>query len=315
MAPVNASIRFEKVTKVYRGGIKERKVALQEFSLEILPGEVFGLLGPNGAGKSTAIKILLNLLYPTRGTAWILDRPVHDPMIRQRVGYLPENLYLYDHLTPSEVLWFGGKTSGLSSAQIHQRAKELLRMVELVHVKKWPLRTFSKGMLQRMALALALVNDPAVIILDEPMSGLDPIGRKLVSDIIRRMRSEGRTVFFSTHILPDVEDLCDRVGILVKSELRWVSGLTDLGAGPPRGWRMMMKNVTDAVKHRITGLGWKFCPRGSAIEIEVPELDLYKSLEQLRSLGCELVSVTPLKETLEDIFLREIEKAGGQLPV
>lgn len=312
---MGASIRFERVTKIYRGGIKERKAALQEFSLEIHPGEVFGLLGPNGAGKSTAIKILLNLLYPTQGAAWILDRPVNDPSIRQWVGYLPENPYLYDHLTPSEVLWFGGRTSGLSAVQIREHTENLLRLVELGHVRHRPLRTFSKGMLQRTALALALVNDPAVIILDEPMSGLDPLGRKLVSDIIRRLKSEGRTVFFSTHILPDVEDLCDRVGILVKGELRWMSGLADFCAAPPRGWKVMIKKVADSGMHRITGLGWKVVQKGSVIEMEVPEMDLYKSLEQVRGLGCEVVSAVPLRESLEDVFLREIEKAGGQLPV
>jgi ABC-2 type transport system ATP-binding protein len=223
-------------------------MALEDLDLEVREGEVFGFLGPNGAGKSTAIKILINLIYPDKGRASIMGKDVRDRETRRHVGYLPENPYFYDYLTAEEMLWFGGRASGLSSPDVKKRTDELLHKVNLSGARKRPLRSYSKGMVQRAGLALALIHDPDVAILDEPMSGLDPIGRKMVGDLIIELKRQGKTIFFSSHILTDIERLCDRVGIIIGGKLRLVD-----------------------------------------------------TLEKVLSLG----------GTLEDVFLREVEKAGG----
>jgi len=304
------AIFFDQVTKIYSDGFKGKKIALDQLTLEVHQGEIFGFLGPNGAGKSTAIKILLNILFPTSGRAYLLGQPVTDKTIRRKVGYLPENPYFYDHLTPEELLWFGGKTSGLIPTQIRERADKLLSMVDLDHVRQRPLRTFSKGMVQRAGLALALVNDPDVVILDEPMSGLDPLGRKLISDIMRKLKEQGKTVFFSSHILHDVEDLCNRIGIIVEGLLRLTASLTDLLSTPPKGWRITVRGNKEALASQSDRASWKLSTTGGLTEIQAQEIDLYKLLEQVKRLKCEVVAVVPLRETLEEIFLREIQKAG-----
>jgi ABC-2 type transport system ATP-binding protein len=222
-------ISIKGISKVYSEGMRGKRVqALDNLDLQINKGEVFGFLGPNGAGKSTAIKILLNLIYPSKGSASIMNRDVADKNVRRFVGYLPENPYFYDYLTAEELLWFGGKTSGLSKEHLHARSELLLNKVNLHAAKKRPLRSYSKGMVQRAGLALALIHDPEVVILDEPMSGLDPIGRKMVGDLILELKSLGKTVFFSSHILTDIERFCDRVGIIISGRLRLMGDLTDI---------------------------------------------------------------------------------------
>jgi ABC-2 type transport system ATP-binding protein len=304
------TILFDQITKVYSEGFKGQKIAVHQLSLEVHQGEVFGFLGPNGAGKSTAIKILLNILFPTSGKAYLLGQAVKDKTVRRRVGYLPENPYFYDHLTPEELLWFGGKTSGLTSTQIQDRTSSLLKLVDLSHVQRHPLRTFSKGMVQRAGLALALINNPDVVILDEPMSGLDPLGRKLMADIIQRLKQEGKTVFFSSHILHDVEDLCDRFGIIAKGQLRLTASLSDLLSTQPQGWRITVRGNKEALVSQLNGASWRFLTQGTLIEVQAPEMDLYKLLDKVRGIPCEIVSVVPLRDNLQEVFLREIEKVG-----
>jgi len=222
-------IKFAGISKEFKEGVTARRVkALDNLSLEIGQGEIFGFLGPNGAGKSTAIKILLNLIYPDTGRATIKDMDVGDKNVRRFVGYLPENPYFYDYLTAEELLWFGGKASGMTKKEITERSGLLLDKVRLLEARKRPLRTYSKGMVQRAGLALALIHDPQVVILDEPMSGLDPIGRKMVGDIILELKGEGKTVFFSSHILSDVERFCDKVGIIVGGRLRLTGSVAEL---------------------------------------------------------------------------------------
>ncbi|MBI5048312.1 MAG: ABC transporter ATP-binding protein [Deltaproteobacteria bacterium] len=212
-------ISFNNITKNYKTGFRKKKTALRDFSLDIHEGEVFGFLGPNGAGKSTAIKLLLNLIFPTTGKAEILGRRVADREIKKLIGYLPENPYFYDYLNPIELLSFAGKTSGMDSLKIRKKTESLLNTVGLWSERKRAIRSYSKGMVQRVGLALALIHDPKVVILDEPMTGLDPIGRKQVIDLILKLKSEGKTVFFSSHILEDIERVCDRIGILVNGRL------------------------------------------------------------------------------------------------
>lgn len=201
---------------------------MDNLTLQIQSGEVFGFLGPNGAGKSTVIKILMHFIRPSAGTALIKDIPVEDPLARRSIGYLPENPYFYDHLTAEEILMFGGRAARMEKDLIRERIDQLLLRLKLYHVKRQRLRTYSKGMMQRIGLALALIHDPEVCILDEPMSGLDPLGRRLVADLILDMRREGKTVFFSSHILSDVEKLCDRVGILNRGRLLYCGTVEDL---------------------------------------------------------------------------------------
>jgi ABC-2 type transport system ATP-binding protein len=213
------AVEFNNVTKKYRTGFRKTKTALSDFSLAIREGEVFGFLGPNGAGKSTAIKILLNLIFPTSGSATISGKDVGISEVRRSLGYLPENPYFYDYLSPLELLDFAGKTSGMNRATIIKRSEVVLNIVSLWNDRKRAIRHFSKGMVQRTGLALSLIHDPSIVILDEPMTGLDPMGRKQTIDLILRLKSEGKTVFFSSHILQDIERVCDRVGILVNGKL------------------------------------------------------------------------------------------------
>lgn len=240
-------INYSGVTKRYISWPRGNKVlALDDFSLQIEKGEVFGFLGPNGAGKSTALKILLNFVYPNEGTVSLMGRSVTDSHARDLVGYLPENPYFYDYLNAKEILWFGGRASGLPKHMIRERTEMLLQRMGLLSASKRPLRTYSKGMVQRAGLALALVHNPEVVVLDEPMSGLDPIGRKLVGDLILELKSQGKTVFFSSHILTDIERFCDRAGIIVGGKLRLVGRLKDILSSTDTLEDVFMKEVKTA---------------------------------------------------------------------
>jgi ABC-2 type transport system ATP-binding protein len=222
-------ITINGISKEFKEGIAGKRVrALDGLVLEIKQGEVFGFLGPNGAGKSTTIKILMNLIYSDTGKAEIGGKDVRNPEARRQVGYLPENPYFYDYLTADELLWFGGRTAGMDSNSIRERSDVLVKQVDLQNARKRPLRTYSKGMLQRAGLALALIHNPDVVILDEPMSGLDPIGRKMVGDLLVDLKGQGKTVFFSSHILNDIERFSDRAGIIIKGKLRIVDSLSNL---------------------------------------------------------------------------------------
>ncbi len=240
-------IKIAGISKEFKDGVRGKKIkALEQLDLEVHKGEVFGFLGPNGAGKSTTMKLLMNLIFPDQGTALIMGHDVHNLETRRHVGYLPENPYFYDYLTAEELLWFGGRTSGMSSASIKQRTDELLVKVDLDNVRKRQLRTYSKGMVQRAGLALALVHDPELAILDEPMSGLDPIGRKMVGDLILELKARGKTIFFSSHILTDIERFCDRVGIIINGKLRMVDDLKHLLSVSAGLEEVFMKEVEKA---------------------------------------------------------------------
>jgi ABC-2 type transport system ATP-binding protein len=245
----NNMININGISKEFKEGVLGRRVrALDSLILEIKSGEVFGFLGPNGAGKSTTIKILMNLIYSDTGKAEIGGIDVRDPGARKIVGYLPENPYFYDYLTAEELLWFGGKTAGMDSKTIRERSDFLIKKVDLQSSSKRPLRTYSKGMLQRAGLALALIHDPAVVILDEPMSGLDPIGRKMVGDLLVELREQGKTVFFSSHILNDIERFSDRAGIIINGRLRLVDSISNLLANSKNLEEVFMQQVALAAE-------------------------------------------------------------------
>lgn len=304
------AIQAEHLTKTFKDPLRRKPVAaLTDLSLEIGQGEVFGFLGHNGAGKSTAIKLFVHLLFPTSGRVTILGREVSAPTARALVGYLPENPYLYDHLTAEELLRFGAKVSNVGPTAVTGEVNRLLELVDLVHARKRALRTYSKGMLQRAGLAMALVGNPRVVILDEPMSGLDPLGRRLVADVIRRLRAEGRTVFFSTHILPDVEHLCDRVGIIAGGELRYVGALANGEQGEPDAWVVTVAEIPKPLEEEFRGAGVSIVNHGRRIDILVNRDTLYGVLEKLNKDRVGLQAMTPKRDSLEEIFLRETAKS------
>jgi len=302
-------LRIEGLTKEFRLGLgRQRVVALDRLDLEVEPGEIFGFLGHNGAGKTTTIKLLLGLLAPTAGRAWILDRPIQDVAVKQHVGFLPESPYFYEYLTAAEFLTFYGQLFGLSRQALTKKIDDLLTMVSLADARHLPLRKFSKGMLQRIGLAQALVNDPQVVILDEPMSGLDPIGRRDVRDIILRLKDEGKTIFFSTHILPDVEMICDRVGILVKGQLRAVGAVHELvGAATVTSVEILVERLAEAGAREVEQLGGTVVRRGNQVLIKLD--DEHKTdqvVDLIRRHAGRLVSLVPHKRSLEDLFLKEV---------
>jgi ABC-2 type transport system ATP-binding protein len=267
-------------------------------------------LGHNGAGKTTTLKLLMGLLVPTAGTALILGRPIEDVAVRQRVGFLPESPYFYEYLTAEEFLTFYGQLFGLGGAPLARKVDELLEMVSMVDARRLPLGKFSKGMLQRIGLAQALINDPQLVILDEPMSGLDPIGRRDVRDIILRLREDGKTVFFSTHILPDVEMICDRVGILVRGRLRAVGAVHELvGAASVTSVEVVVEGVAEAGLQEVTRLGGTVVRRGHQVLIKLEgETGVSALLDIVRRHAGRVVSLVPHKRSLEDLFLRETKE-------
>lgn len=304
-------VEINNLTKDYEVGfLRKRKVrALDGLSLTVNQGEIFGFLGANGAGKTTTLKLLMRLIFPTAGTARILDSDIADVSMHSRIGYLPENPYFYDYLTALEFLNFCGQIFGLSRTDRNTRSRELLVRVGLDE-SKWntQLRKFSKGMLQRVGLAQALVNNPEVVFLDEPMSGLDPIGRREVRDLIAALRQEGKTVFMCSHILSDIEVLCDRVAILKGGRLSQLGSLDSLRqkvAGSNLievvvsgvDAAALQSNLPGANDFLITAT-----PGGLRIEL-ADEKEVDVTIAALRKAGGKLVSVQPLRQSLEDLFL------------
>jgi len=276
--------------------------------MRVEDGEVFGFLGPNGAGKSTTIKLLMRLIFPTAGTARILGKPISDIAMHQDVGYLPEQPYFYDYLTAAEVLDYFARFHDLTAADRKERVERMLKKVGLETAKKIQLRKYSKGMLQRVGLAQAILHDPQVVILDEPMSGLDPLGRREVRDIILELKRDGKTVLFSTHILTDAEMLCDRVGVIVGGKLR--------GVGAPEQL-VDMKTQAMEILFELTGasnapLLSKATRTGERYGLQVSEGELYAAIEQLRAAGARILAVSQVKATLEEFFMDLVEADRAQ---
>src|SRR6187399_647080 len=246
---MTAAIETDELTKDYKVGFWRPRPyrALDRLTLSVEPGEVFGFLGPNGAGKTTTLKLLMQLVYPTSGTASILGRPLGAVETKRRIGYLPENPYFYDYLTAEELLTYFAGLFGYRGPDRAKRVARLLDEVGLGAERRLQLRKFSKGMIQRVGLAQTLINDPEVIFLDEPMSGLDPLGRRDVRALILRLRDEGRTVFFSSHILSDAETLCSRVAILAKGRLMATGRLSEMLAFRTQGWEVIVDGLTPAL--------------------------------------------------------------------
>ena len=304
------AIRTENLTKDFSIGFWRPRPyrALDNLTLEIAQGEIFGFLGPNGAGKTTTLKLIMQLLYPTSGRAEILGRPVGDVAVKQRIGYLPESPYFYDYLTAEELLTYVATLFGYAGAERRQRVSTFLDEVGIGAERRLQLRKFSKGMLQRVGIAQALINDPEVVFLDEPMSGLDPLGRRDVRQLILKLRERGVTVFFSSHVLADAEALCSRVAILAGGRLVASGRMADLQPFQVRAWELVVANVPAGALerhrsrvHRVSALG----DQRYSLELPLePPPDLL--LRELLSEGAKLVSLNPVRDTLEDFFVRKV---------
>jgi ABC-2 type transport system ATP-binding protein len=308
------AIETEGLTKDYQIGFWRKRPyrALDALTLAVEPGEVFGFLGPNGAGKSTTLKLLMGLIFPTRGWAQILGRPVGDLAVRRRIGFLPENPSFYDHLTAEELLMYFAGLCGLRGDDRTRRVATALDEVGLGRERRMRLRSYSKGMIQRVGVAQALVSEPEVVFFDEPMSGLDPLGRRQLRQVMLRLRDRGCTVFFSSHILSDAEALCSRVAILAQGRLVAQGKLADVVAFEQRGWEVVVANLADPVRAMLSGRATAITPLShDRYTIELPASESPEKLIYELSLhGVGLVSLNPVRATLEDYFVAAVGEAA-----
>jgi ABC-2 type transport system ATP-binding protein len=302
------------LSKDYEVGsfLTRKRRALDHLDLSVEAGEIFGLIGPNGAGKTTTLKLLMGLVFPTSGEARILGRPIHDREMKSQIGYLPEQPYFYDYLTGRELLQYFGQLFGLDRPERRRRSDELLERVGMTEAADVPLRKYSKGMTQRLGIAQALVNRPRLVFFDEPMSGLDPVGRREMTLLIRELRDSGVTVFFCSHILPDVEQLCDRVAILNRGKLVEIGRLSEILDVSLRSVEVVAENLDAEVERKIAPSVLVLRRAGERCHIAFRGSKEFDSaLPLLLEGGARLLSVTPVKETLEDHFVREIGMGPG----
>ncbi len=297
-----ALINIENLTRDYRvgfGGFKKMR-ALDGLNLTIEKGEIFGFLGPNGSGKTTTIKLLLGLIKPTSGKITIFGKSPYDTRIKKKIGYLPESPYFYDYLTAYEFLYFC--TQVLETKE--DRIDELLKLVGMEEARNIPMGKFSRGMLQRIGVAQALLGEPELVILDEPMGGLDPIGRKEVRDIIVNLRKEGKTVFFSSHILSDAEMICDRVGILIRGKLVSLGQMEKILSEEIESIEITVKNISDTVRQELQKLALHYLPSDNKVMFVVPsEEEKDKIINYVVNNKGTIVSVVPRRKTLEEYFM------------
>ncbi len=304
-----AAIEILGLEKTYLVGFwrKRPKLALRPLQLQIKDGEVFGFLGPNGAGKTTTLKLLMGLVFPTAGTARLLGMAMDDPRVRAQIGFLPEQPYFYDHLTARELLNYYAQLSGILAKGRRARVEHILARVGLSDSAGVQLRKFSKGMLQRVGLAQAILHDPKLVFLDEPMSGLDPMGRRDVRDLIQQLRSEGKTVFFSTHILSDAEALCDRVGVIHQGELRGVGAVADLTSEQQGKVEIVFYSHGQRVPAALAALGAESRISGDMVNAVLPEEQQEAALDVLRRERLKLISLTPVRSSLEEYYVQKLQ--------
>jgi ABC-2 type transport system ATP-binding protein len=308
------ALAVDSLTKSYSIGLfrRTRRVGVADLSLRVERGEVFGYLGPNGSGKTTTLKILVGLLQPDLGRIAILGHSHDSPAWRYRTGFLPEHPYFYDYLTPLEYLDFAGRLFGMSVTARRERASGLLEQLGLIRARNVAVRRFSKGMVQRLGLAQALLNDPDLVFLDEPMSGLDPLGRHLVRDLILSLKRAGRTVFFSTHILSDAESLCDRVALLRAGRLLSVGRLDQILRMEIAHFEVLATGIAGLAEDRIGGGPRRIERLAERVRIEVEESSLHEVLREVDAAGGRILSVQPVRQSLEDLFLKEMASGEGE---
>jgi len=295
--------------KIYEVGFwrKKPKRALHPLNLSVEEGEIFGFLGPNGAGKTTTLKLLMGLVRPSGGSARILGKEIDDPTVKAQIGFLPEQPYFYDYLTARELLQYYAHLSGVPSREIPSRVSAMLERVGMQSAAGVQLRKFSKGMLQRVGIAQAILHEPKVVFLDEPMSGLDPVGRREVRDLIEQLKQEGKTVFFSTHILSDAEALCDRVSILHLGQLRSVGAVSEITAGVRGKVELIWAGTT--IPASLKALGAECHATSDSVRAILPDEKQDAAIEALKRERLRLVSLVPLRNTLEDYFVQQVEQS------
>jgi ABC-2 type transport system ATP-binding protein len=286
---------------------KRPKRALHPLHLTVEEGEVFGFLGPNGAGKTTTLKILMGLVFPTSGSARLLGRDWTDPEVKAQIGFLPEQPYFYDYLTAHELLNYYGQLSGVPGKDRKRRIDEVLERVGLTDVKGVQLRKFSKGMLQRAGIAQAILHDPKLVFFDEPMSGLDPMGRREVRDLMEQLKHEGKTVFFSTHILSDAEALCDRVAIIHQGKLRGVGAVADLTSSVQGKVEVIWQGTE--VPQSMKALGAECHVTGDTVRAVLAESQQDAAIDALRREQMRLIAITPVRTSLEEYFVEKLQQA------
>jgi ABC-2 type transport system ATP-binding protein len=299
-------ITLQNIRKTYRSPIKRtRQAAVEDLSLELESGGIFGLLGPNGAGKTTTLKILLGIVLPDGGSGSLLGKPLGDRSAHSRLGFLPEQPYFYGFLNAEKGLGLYGKFFGLDSETIKQRRAELLELVGLQPDSHLTLDKYSKGMLQRFGIAQALLNDPELVIMDEPSSGLDPVGQKEVRDILLRLKEEGRTIFLSSHQLSEVENICDSVSIVDRGRVVRNGRLSDLLATQGQ-MRVIVRGDDPSVLNKLRTVARNVEQHDGNTILDVETQQTYSAVEAARELGMELISAAPLRRSLEDLFLESI---------
>lgn len=308
---MSAVIETRQLNKIYEGALRGQDVhALRDLTLSIQPGEIFGYLGPNGSGKTTTIKMLLGLIFPTSGEIEIMgSRDISSAKVKRNIGYLPEGAYYPDFLRGEEILWYYGQLYGLGGADLRQRIDAVLDTVGMTHARKRLLRGYSKGMRQRIGLAQALISDPQILILDEPTTGLDPIARKEIRDILANLRDQGKTLLISSHELLEVELISDRVGILFEGVLQTLGTISDLLT--EREVTIEVGGATEAAIAHLSGKGIAVEDQiGDRLKLRVEEgLSTYEALDICRAAGLAVVSIAPRRETLEELFVRIIGAA------
>jgi ABC-2 type transport system ATP-binding protein len=304
------AIETENLTKEYPHGFLhlQKRMSLEGLNMQVETGEIFGFIGPNGAGKTTTIKLLMRLIFPTAGSARILGKPISEIEMHRDIGYLPEQPYFYDYLTAAELLDYFARFHDLTAADRKERVQQMLKKVGLETTGKIQLRKYSKGMLQRVGMAQAILHDPKVVILDEPMSGLDPVGRREVRDIILELKRDGKTVMFSTHILSDAEMLCDRVGVIVGGKLRGIGDPEQLVDMRTQGMEILFELAGQSAAPLLA----KATRTGDRYRLQVPEEELYGAIEQLRAAGAKILSVAQVRATLEEFFMNLVEADRAQ---
>lgn len=309
-----SAIEILGLEKTYTVGFwrKRPKCALRPLHLKVEEGEVFGFLGPNGAGKTTTLKLLMGLVFPSGGSARILGMEINDPRMKAQIGFLPEQPYFYDYLTASELLEYYAQLSGVAPPERRRKVAEVLGRVGLQDAGGMQLRKFSKGMLQRVGIAQAILHDPKVVFLDEPMSGLDPIGRREVRDLMVELKRQGKTVFFSTHILADAEALCDRVAIIHLGELRGVGAVADLTSSVEGKVEIIWNG--SSIPSSLKTLTSECQLSGDTVRVVVREANQDAAIDALRGAGVRITSITPVRTSLEEYFVRKLkpsEAAAG----
>jgi ABC-2 type transport system ATP-binding protein len=304
-------LKIDNLIKDYTSGFLRKKVrVLQDVSFSVNRGEIFGFVGPNGAGKTTTFKVILGFVSLTGGRIELMGEPLGDVKVKRQMGYLPENPYFYDYLTGEELLHYMGELHGVNGDRLSRRVDDLLEKVKMTHARKIQLRKYSKGMLQRVGIAQALINDPEFLILDEPMSGLDPIGQREIRELILEQKELGKTILMSSHILSDVEALCERVAIIINGKVVKSGELGKLFENIHSIYEMLLRIDDETVLNYLSDLNVTIEKRGGLIVLKFDEGIKAKVLEVVSESGVDVLTLHPLRKSLEELFVEEAKKDG-----